>query len=216
MFSVWVVLTFGKSQANLSFQVFIESSYSCRSAIDLLNTDLASTGGAAVNLPILPLLVHSSVLNTPDLHISVSVKIVVISDAAADTSSVAAVVVSAAVAQISQGYAHLFIFFCLTTQHTCSIFKTFKSLKLCILYQTKICIFISTPETCRINHNCGEMISSQHFNTDVILSACFFPKITNTFATNHNAHCQKKDVATCSICTGRRRHWFHHTNFPQN
>jgi len=39
----------------------------------LFNTDLASTGGAAVNLPVLPLLVHPSILHTPDLPVSVEI-----------------------------------------------------------------------------------------------------------------------------------------------
>lgn len=92
----------------------------------LFNTDLASTGGAAVNLPLLPCFVHPSVLHTPHLPISVFVNVIVVS------GSIASAVV---VAQLGQSYPHLLIFSWLTQKNKQDILKAF--LFNCVLFTLK-------------------------------------------------------------------------------
>lgn len=75
------------------------------------NADLASTEGAAVNLPVVALLVHSPILHTPDLPVFVSVKTVKITYGDVTAMAIATTTAAAAVAQLSQRYAHLLIFF---------------------------------------------------------------------------------------------------------
>lgn len=64
--------------------------------IDVFSTNLASTGGAAVNLPVLPLLVHSSILHAPRLTVSVKIIVTAVtittSAAASDATAVAVAV----------------------------------------------------------------------------------------------------------------------------
>lgn len=70
----------------------------------MFSTNLASTGGAAVNLPVLPLLVHSSILHAPCLTVSVKIIVTAVtittsaaaSDAAADATAVAITIATAA------------------------------------------------------------------------------------------------------------------------
>lgn len=70
----------------------------------MFSTNLASTGGAAVNLPVLPLLVHSSILHAPRLTVSVKIIVTAVtittsaaaSDAAADATAVAITIATAA------------------------------------------------------------------------------------------------------------------------
>ena len=106
----------------------------CRHRRHVFDTDLTSTGGAAVNLPILPLLVHASILHTPDPPVSVKIiDIITAATAPVVTAPVVvdavfvAVVVAGPVAvaadvttadvplsafdQLSQRYPHLLIFF---------------------------------------------------------------------------------------------------------
>lgn len=80
------------------------------------NADLACTEGAAVNLPVVALLVHSPILHTPDLPVFVSVKTVKITAInitaiAIAVATATAAAAAAAVAQLSQRYTHLLIFF---------------------------------------------------------------------------------------------------------
>lgn len=102
------------------------------------NADLTRAGGAAVRLPDVPLLVHSSILHTPHLSVSVSVQIVFLpistaaaaaASAAADDYAAAAAVAAAATAaadyaataaataQLNQRYPDFLVFLGLTTKN---------------------------------------------------------------------------------------------------
>lgn len=79
----------------------------------MFSTNLASTGGAAVNLPVLPLLVHSSILHAPRLTVSVKIIVTAVtittsaaaSDAAADATAVAVAITIATAAAVATAIA---------------------------------------------------------------------------------------------------------------
>lgn len=79
----------------------------------MFSTNLASTGGAAVNLPVLPLLVHSSILHAPRLTVSVKIIVTAVtittsaaaSDAAADATATAVAITIATAAAVATAIA---------------------------------------------------------------------------------------------------------------